>query len=48
MTSVSRGILPVTRIDELPVGAGTPGPITQELGRRLLAAITAELEPLAP
>ena len=48
LTSVSRGILPVTRIDELPIGDGTPGRITIELGRRLLAAITAELEPIGP
>jgi branched-chain amino acid aminotransferase len=48
LTSVSRGILPVTRIDDTPIDDGIPGPVSKELGRRLLAAITAELEPIAP
>jgi branched-subunit amino acid aminotransferase/4-amino-4-deoxychorismate lyase len=31
ITSATRGVLPVTLIDERPVGAGTPGPITRKL-----------------
>ncbi len=46
LTSVSRGVLPVTAIDKLPIASGRPGPITQELARRLRAAIEATLEPI--
>jgi branched-chain amino acid aminotransferase len=31
ITSATRGILPVTRVDEGPVGAGVPGPVTRKL-----------------
>jgi len=31
ITSATRGVLPVTRIDDKPVGAGTPGPLTRKL-----------------
>jgi len=31
ITSATRGVLPVTTVDEKPVGGGTPGPITQRL-----------------
>jgi branched-chain amino acid aminotransferase len=31
ITSATRGVLPVTRIDDRPVGAGVPGPITRRL-----------------
>jgi branched-chain amino acid aminotransferase len=31
LTSATRGVLPVTTIDERPVGAGAPGPITRRL-----------------
>jgi len=37
ITSATRGVLPVTRIDERPVGDGTPGPVT----RRLMALYDA-------
>jgi branched-chain amino acid aminotransferase len=33
ITSATRAILPVTRVDEEPVGDGTPGPITRRLIR---------------
>ena len=33
ITSVSRGVLPVVRIDGREVGSGRPGPVTEELGR---------------
>ena len=38
ITSATRAVLPVTRIDERPVGAGVPGPVT-----RRLMALFAEL-----
>jgi branched-chain amino acid aminotransferase len=31
ITSATRGVLPVTTVDEKPVGAGTPGPVTRRL-----------------
>jgi branched-chain amino acid aminotransferase len=31
ITSATRGVLPVTRIDETPVGDGRPGPVTRKL-----------------
>jgi branched-chain amino acid aminotransferase len=48
LTSVSRGVLPVTRIDDAPVGAGVPGPVSRELAQRLRAVMDASLEPIAP
>lgn len=35
VTSVSRGVLPVVRVDDAVLGDGRPGPITRELIRRL-------------
>jgi len=34
LTSVSREILPVVRVNEVGIGAGTPGPVTGEIMRR--------------
>ena len=31
ITSATRGVLPVTRVDEKPVGSGAPGPVTGHL-----------------
>jgi len=31
ITSATRGVLPVTTIDEKPVAGGTPGPVTRKL-----------------
>jgi branched-chain amino acid aminotransferase len=31
ITSATRGVLPVTTVDEKPVAAGTPGPVTRKL-----------------
>ncbi|HSZ80723.1 MAG TPA: D-amino acid aminotransferase, partial [Polyangia bacterium] len=31
ITSATRGVLPVTRIDDKPVGDGAPGPVTRKL-----------------
>ncbi len=42
ITSASRGILPVVRIDEVAVGHGRPGPLTRELMTRLDALIERE------
>lgn len=46
LTSVSRGILPVTRIDDDAVGAGRPGPVTLELRARFAALAAQEAEPI--
>ncbi|MGH2347165.1 MAG: aminotransferase class IV [Chloroflexota bacterium] len=46
LTSVSRGVLPVTKINQVQIDRGRPGPITQELARRLRVAVEATLEPL--
>jgi branched-chain amino acid aminotransferase len=48
LTSVSRGILPVSRIDGAPVGGGRPGPVTRELRHRFDALVEREAEPLSP
>ncbi|HVA91642.1 MAG TPA: aminotransferase class IV [Chloroflexota bacterium] len=48
LTSVSRVVLPVTRIDGIAIGDGVPGPHTKAIGRGVLAAITAELAPISP
>jgi branched-chain amino acid aminotransferase len=37
ITSATRGVLPVTRVDDRPVGGGAPGPVT----RRLMALYDA-------
>ena len=42
ITSASREILPVVRIDQGVIGDGRPGPITRELMRRLRALIERE------
>jgi len=46
LTSVSRGVLPVVRIDGRRIGAGAPGPVTMELRAALDAFADAEAEPL--
>jgi len=46
LTSVSRGVLPVVRVDETTIGDGRPGPLTQELERRLEALVEREAEAL--
>jgi branched-chain amino acid aminotransferase len=47
LTSVSRGVLPVVRVNGAAIGEGRPGPVTRELGRRLEALIEREAEPLS-
>lgn len=44
ITSVSREILPVVRIDDVAIGGGAPGPVTRELMRRFGALVEAEAE----
>jgi branched-chain amino acid aminotransferase len=46
LTSVSRGVLPVVKIDATKVADGRPGPVARELGRRLEALVEREAEPL--
>jgi branched-chain amino acid aminotransferase len=46
ITSVSRGILPVVRIDGTAVGDGRPGPVTRDLIGRFQALIDREAQPL--
>lgn len=42
ITSVSREILPVVKVDHLVIGAGGPGPITRELMARFHALVARE------
>lgn len=44
ITSASRGVMPVVRVDEATVANGRPGPITAELRRRFEERIAAEAE----
>jgi branched-chain amino acid aminotransferase len=46
ITSVSRGILPVVRIDSQVIGAGKPGPVTGQLMARVEALVEREAEPI--
>jgi branched-chain amino acid aminotransferase len=48
ITSTTRELSPVTRIDERPIGSGRPGPVTMNLleaYRRRARALTADLAP---
>ena len=47
ITSVSREVLPVVRIDGVAIGDGVPGPITRELARRFETAVASEAERLS-
>jgi branched-chain amino acid aminotransferase len=47
ITSASRGILPVVRVDEVWIGRGRPGPLTGELRARFQAQVEREAQPLA-
>ena len=46
ITSSSRGILPVCRINELRIGTGNPGPLTRRLMYTFDEIIMEQLEPL--
>lgn len=45
ITSVSREILPVVKIDQQVIGAGVPGPITRELMQRFRDLVALEAQP---
>jgi branched-chain amino acid aminotransferase len=47
LTSVSRGVLPVVKVDATTVGDGRPGTVTRELRRRFDALVERESEPLS-
>jgi branched-chain amino acid aminotransferase len=47
LTSVSRGVLPVVKVDATTIGDGRPGRVTRELGRRFDALVEREAEPLS-
>jgi branched-chain amino acid aminotransferase len=46
ITSSSRAVLPVTRIDQFQVGTGVPGAITRALLARYRSRIDREIEPI--
>lgn len=46
VTSVSREVLPVVRVDGVTIGDGSPGPVTREIIRRFAAAVAQEVERL--
>jgi branched-chain amino acid aminotransferase len=46
ITSSSRGVLPVTRIDTVQVGSGKPGPLTRRLKQAYDEIILEQLEPI--
>lgn len=47
ITSSSRGIVPVVQIDNLPVGQGSPGPITKQLVAAYEAYVMEKAESIA-
>jgi branched-chain amino acid aminotransferase len=48
ITSASRGVLPVVRVDDAAIGTGRPGPVIRELRRRFDEQVAREVEPLGP
>jgi branched-chain amino acid aminotransferase len=48
ITSVSREILPVVQVDDIVIGNGRPGPITQMLRQRLAELVQREAVVLTP
>lgn len=46
ITSSSRGVLPVTEIDNMPVGSGEPGVITRKLMELYDQRVLAEVQPI--
>jgi len=47
LTSSSRGVLPVVRVDGVVIGSGRPGPVTRRLSERLDEALLRRAVPLA-
>jgi D-alanine transaminase len=48
LTSTTSLVLPVTRIDEVPIGDGRPGPVAQGLRARLLLLLNEEIGRQSP
>jgi D-alanine transaminase/branched-chain amino acid aminotransferase len=48
MTSTTKGVLPVTRVDGRPIGDGRPGPLTRALQARLSAHVEVYLQAAVP
>ncbi len=48
ITSSSREVMPVVRIDDTPIGEGKPGPVTQELLARYRRLVEREARPALP
>ncbi len=46
ITSASRGVMPVTIIDDAPIGNGLPGPITQLIRSEFEKQLQSQLEPV--
>ena len=46
VTSASRGVLPVVRVDDVQVGSGRPGPLTRNLIQRFAELVENEAEDL--
>ena len=46
ITSTSRAVLSVTRIDNLKIGNGLPGPITNRLLERYQQRVSVEVQPI--
>ena len=44
ISSTSRAVLPITTIEGQPVGTGSPGPITQQLGALYRARLQPEIQ----
>ena len=46
LTSSSRGVVPIVRVDDHVIGTGAPGPVTQRLGALYEARRLAYAEPI--
>lgn len=46
LTSSSRGVVPIVRVDDQTIGAGAPGPITRRLGGLYEARLLTYAEPI--
>jgi len=40
LTSTTRGVVPIVRLDDSPIGDGRPGPVTRDLMARWRAALS--------
>jgi branched-chain amino acid aminotransferase len=46
LTSTTKEILPIRQLDEIVIGEGRPGPVTQQLAERFRALVAAETTPV--